>query len=95
LGALGTTIHRITLESLNPSYGDTYALNITLIDINDSTLNRDQFNSTLGDFDYQTAIKEADVEIIFSKKPEGIFAAKRPRIVERASFKALSIYRRI
>ncbi|RMH56257.1 MAG: prepilin-type N-terminal cleavage/methylation domain-containing protein [Candidatus Hydrogenedentota bacterium] len=93
-GGLSGTTKEIVVGALEPQYGDSIDVRITLTDLNDSTVTRSDFNGTLGDYEYTTPIRAVEVELIFSKKPRGIFS-KRPPIVERARLRSVALYRRV
>ncbi|MEK8022272.1 MAG: hypothetical protein AAB229_00525 [Candidatus Hydrogenedentota bacterium] len=94
LGGGAITQSEITLESIEPARGDTYAIEITLYDIHDSPLARSNFDGTFGNYECDSSIKTVDLEIIFSKKPVGPFSQRRPRIMERGQVKAVAMYKR-
>lgn len=93
-GTQSSVVRDIMLECIDPNRGDTYDVNITLRDLNDSVVQRSQFDATLGNFDYAIPIRRVDVELIFSKRPAGAMFTSRSPILERAVIKSTAMYRR-
>lgn len=94
LGTMSAISKEFSLESIEISKGDTYSVQITLTDLNDSTLVRSNFDSTLANFDYGTPIRAVEVEFIFSKRPIGSIFGSRPPVIERGHLRSVVMYRR-
>jgi prepilin-type N-terminal cleavage/methylation domain-containing protein len=94
LGTMASVQNDMVLECIETGRGDTFAIEITLRDTNDSPLYRNQFDSTLGNFEVDSQVRRVDVQLIFSKRPWGAIFANRSAIVERAEIKSVAMYRR-
>jgi prepilin-type N-terminal cleavage/methylation domain-containing protein len=94
MGTMASVSNVFAMASIDASRGDTIAFNITLRAGADTEVKRSDFNATLGDFDYKEPIRRVDMEIVFSKRPIGLWFATRPAILERAEIKSVALYRK-
>lgn len=93
-GTMSPVERVIALECIEPGKGDTFSITLKLTDLDDSTLTRTDFDGTFENFEYNVAIRNVEVDVLFCKRPIGSLTSGRPFIVERGHIKSVTLYRK-